>query len=112
MLAEACATGKPVYMFDLAHDGASVADRLGNWLEPDWIKAFLYQKLIWGLAPKKVTRDIRVVHRHLLDTGRVAWLGEPAPSGPPLGDEMARAAARVRDLLAPVEADEMRLTGS
>jgi mitochondrial fission protein ELM1 len=112
MLAEACATGKPVYMFDLARDGASVADRLANWLEPDWIKAFLYQKLVWGLAPKKVTRDIRVVHRHLLDTGRVAWLGEPAPSGPPLGDEMARAAARVRDLLAPVEADEMRLTGS
>ena len=117
MLAEACATGKPVYMFDLAEDGdetgeRSLAARLRDGLEPDRVKAYLYRKLMWGLAPRKITRDIRVVHRHLLSTGRVAWLGDPAPAGPPLGDEVAHAAARVRDLVAPVAADEMRLTGS
>jgi uncharacterized protein len=121
MLAEACATGKPVYMFDLAADEAAVGEgsvagrlrRLGDWLEPDFVKAFLYRKLMWRIAPRKITRDIWVVHRHLLATGRVAWLGDPAPNGPPLVDEMACAVARVRSLVAPVEAAEpARLTGS
>ena len=113
MLAEACATGKPVYMADLAGNDrtpreSTIAGRLHELrdrLEFDRIKAFLYRKLMWGLAPKKITRDIRVVHRQLLETGRVAWLGDAQPHGSAPVDEMARAVARVRSLMASARAE-------
>ena len=109
MLAEACATGKPVYMADLARNDRwdeerSIPDRLrqlADRLEFDRIKAFLYRKLMRGLAPRKITRDIRVVHHHLLRRQRVAWLGEPEPRNAAAVDELPRAVARVRSLMAP-----------
>ena len=48
------------------------------------------------------TRDLRVVHRALLATGRVSWLGEPAACRGALrvvGDEMTRTLNRLRGLL-------------
>ena len=108
MLAEACATGKPVYMVDLArHDRdageRSIAGRLRGLkdrLEFDRMKAFLYRTLMWNFAPRKITRDIRVVHHQLLESGRAAWLGDAEPHGSAPVDEMARAVTRVRSLMA------------
>jgi len=47
------------------------------------------------------TRDLRVVHRALLATGRVGWFGEPLPAaGVRLaGDETTRTANRVHGLV-------------
>lgn len=73
MLSEACATGKPVYMFDLGgmgEDRVSLRDfRLGG---------MLYALLLrWFWQP--LTRDITLVHEQLMGTGVVSWLGQSEP---------------------------------
>jgi hypothetical protein len=60
----------------------------------------LYRWLMhWG--PKRLSRDIGLVHRRLLERGHAVWLGEAFPDGvpPPLRD-LERALARVRALFA------------
>lgn len=100
MLAEACATGKCVYLFDLDSPASSLAGACLRVLEPDRVRAFLYRKLMWGMAPKRITRDIRTVHRLLLESGRAVWLGQEfgLPPPPPLDDRSATV-DRVRALL-------------
>jgi mitochondrial fission protein ELM1 len=85
MLTEACATGKPVYMFD---PGAEDFRLSGLW----------YRGLMrWG--PQRLTRDISLVHRYLREAGNAVWLGESFPDHPPPPlQDMARALARVRAL--------------
>ena len=51
------------------------------------------------IGPQRLSRDIRLVHRKLLEQGRVAWLGDtqqPVPATPL--DDMDRAVQRVRCL--------------
>ena len=95
MLSEACATGRPVQIFDLG------GMRRGEAIERDFrVGAFLYAGLMrWGWQP--LSRDITLVHRQLLDSGRVTWLGEePVGSPPDAGQsDMQRAVAAVRQLL-------------
>ncbi|MEJ2027957.1 MAG: ELM1/GtrOC1 family putative glycosyltransferase, partial [Limibacillus sp.] len=95
MLSEACATGRPVQIFDLG------GMRQGEAAERDFrVGAFLYAGLMrWGWQP--LSRDITLVHRQLLDSGRVTWLGEePVGSPPDAGQsDMQRAVAAVRQLL-------------
>ena len=77
MLSEACATGKPVYMAELGGYGypmrpvrkAAVDFRLSA-LTYCWMMRF---------APKRLSRDLRLVHNNLLSESRVAWLGESFP---------------------------------
>jgi mitochondrial fission protein ELM1 len=99
MLTEACATGKPVYMFGA--DRAPVSPDGGGRGERDFrLSGLLYRGLMrWG--PKRLTRDITLVHRHLLAGGHAVWLGEGFPERvpPPLRD-LERALARVRGLFA------------
>ena len=113
MIAEACATAKPVHLFDLGEGPFSMRAPLGLDGEPEpalrpdprrWLKEFglptaLYRFLLRH-APAKLTRDIRLVHRRFVASGRACWLGEAAPSAvrPPLFD-LDRAVARVRALL-------------
>ena len=87
MLAEACETGKPVYIFDLGEGlfsmkepHVSPAAREVDWL---WLMSTLrasYKdaevKLIRNLLPKRLQRDTRVVHQRLIKHGSAAWLGE------------------------------------
>jgi mitochondrial fission protein ELM1 len=102
MLAEACATQKPVYIFDLAKTEAE--DRQpSHWLRrcnAQRLRALLYRQVMLRVAPRNVRREIAAVHEALLSSGRAAWLGEalPKPSLQPL-DDMPRALARVRALL-------------
>jgi mitochondrial fission protein ELM1 len=99
MLTEACATGKPVYMFDadrvpMAAEGAGAGERDFR------LSGLLYGWLMrWG--PRRLSRDISLVHRHLLQGGHAVWLGNDFPAGasPPLHD-LERALARVRELFA------------
>jgi mitochondrial fission protein ELM1 len=85
MLTEACATGKPVYMFDPGNTDFRLTGRL-------------YQGLMrWG--PQRMTRDIALVHRYLREAGNAVWLGEAFPDHPPpLLLDMEHAVTRVRAL--------------
>ena len=114
MLTDACATRKPVYIFDLGDSEHSMRSiDVGNsshsirpmpwwknW-DSDYIRAFGY-RLLMKLAPQRLTREIRIVHEKLIASGRAVWLGDdfPAEAPPPLTD-VARAVAHVGALLEP-----------
>lgn len=94
MLSEACATGKPVTMFDLGgmrdiNDESARDFRLGGTLY-----GFL---LRWLWRP--LSRDITLVHRRLLETGCAAWIeGVLVTARVPAQSDLQRAVAAVRKL--------------
>ncbi len=110
MMAEACVTGRPVYLYDTGEGRTSM--RENPWLDGEaattddarlglsrWhLKAHVY-RLTMRMGPQRLTRDIRIVQQLLVDTKRAVWLGDghPDASPPPLED-MPRAVARVKDL--------------
>jgi hypothetical protein len=101
MLTEACATGKPVYMFDAGEPCRMSASVNAEGGDRDFrLSGSLYRWLMrWG--PKRLSRDIALVHRRLIEGGHAVWLGESFPDQvpPPLRD-LERALARVRALFA------------
>ena len=110
MLTEACATRKPVYMFDL-HTGpenrwALLESLIGKVDTSRWrrLRRLRFQPLVFRLAfalgPTRMTRDVRIIQRQLVAQRRAVWLGEAFPDGhpPPPLDDVARAVARVRAL--------------
>lgn len=95
MLIEAIASGKPVHIFDLATPGPA-----GGWRAPR------LGAVLWRLGrmagPRRLARDIGIIHRRQVAAGRAVWLDQPWNSGrtpPPLADT-AHAAERVRALFA------------
>ena len=112
MLAEACATRKPVYIFDLGEGeqsmrpeiaDAAAAARLAlsgrRRLERAHVAAFLYRQMM-KFGPERLSRDIRIIHRYLINSGRAVWLGDDFPQDRslPTLDCLGRAVARVRAL--------------
>jgi uncharacterized protein len=100
MLAEACAMRKPVYLYDFPQAGPWWRDASAlRW------KPFVHL-LAMSIGPRRMRRDVRRIHRALLDAGRVRALGAQAGSDATQvmravdDDELARTAARVRALLA------------
>ncbi len=110
MLAEACSTGKPVFVFDLARgrgsrrpplpaDGRirkrSLWERLA-----DWHPRPVIYRLGMQLGPRRLTRDVSLIHRRQVELGRAVWLGDPWPEGqtPPPPRDLERAVAAVRAL--------------
>jgi uncharacterized protein len=102
MITEACVTGKPVFMFDFG--GGPVAMRPSRswrqWLDPypeTWVYA-LYMCL--PRCRLNRTRDLRLVQRAILASGRAQWLGDQGrfPAAPPESSDVAQAVARVRAL--------------
>lgn len=95
MLSEACATGKPVTMFDLGGmrdiDDESTRDfRLGGSLYA------LLMRWFW----RRLTRDITLVHRRLRESGFAVWIEEVlATARVPAETDLQRAVAAVRKLL-------------
>jgi mitochondrial fission protein ELM1 len=111
MLTDACATRKPVYIFDLGDgkhsmsamdvENTSRPSRSMPWWKAwdgDYIRAFGY-RLRMKLAPLRLTREIRIVHEKLISSGHAVWLGDEFPTEmpPPLKD-VSRAVARIRAL--------------
>jgi hypothetical protein len=103
MVAEACATDRPVHLFDpgrgwtsmrLASRPRSVREGL---LSFD-ARALLHAALV-RLGPARMRRDIGIMLRSLVASGRAAWLGDASPSAAqrPLED-LPHAASRVRAL--------------
>ena len=116
MMAEACVTGRAVYLFDTGEgrtsmkhnpwlDGVSglastsdEEDATGIGLNRWHLKAHVY-RLTMRLGPRRLTRDIRIVQQLLIDSDRAIWLGDGRPKleSRPLED-MRRAVARVQEL--------------
>lgn len=105
MLAEASATGKPVQMFNFGGDVLPMRENAAGSTDQPLIARIrgrlyeAYMRLPRGRLNR--SRDLRIVHRALLATGRVSWLGEAARAGAlrVVGDEMTRTLNRLRGLL-------------
>ena len=104
MLTEACATRKPVFMFDLGegrHAMRANAPPGSRRLlpEPDNIRAFWYRQMM-KYGPLRLSHDIRLIHQRLVEEKRAVWLGDDFKDWqtPPPVDSVPRAVARVRAL--------------
>ncbi len=117
MLTEACATRKPVHIFDLGvgrnamrrQEPAQIisAVKEGKVFEKAHLKAFIY-RLTMHIGPERMTRDIRIVHQVLVDNGMAVWLGDRFPEGTPPGVESVKlAVARVRGLFGLAEVPDV-----
>ena len=94
MLSEACATGKPVQMFDLG--GMNGPARYPTDFR---LGASLYAAMMRWL-PQSLSRDITLVHRQLREAGRAVWLEEePGAVAVPGESDLQRAVAAVQRLL-------------
>lgn len=113
MITEACATGKPVHLFDLGEGPLSMRAPLGidgevagprldprRWLREAGLPTAFYRFMLRH-SPRRLTRDIRLVHERIVAAGRARWLGEETAAARhrPSAD-LDRAVARVRALLA------------
>jgi hypothetical protein len=91
MLAEACATGKPVHIFDLGEG------RYGMRQPPvpspkrivarPWLMSALRARaknfkvmIINKVLPARFQRDTRTIHRKLVQSGMAVWLGDAFPA--------------------------------
>lgn len=102
MLAEANATGAPLFIFDLSDCpqpfAADTEDCKPWWRLPH---NFRYRpvvhRLLMSIGPPRMRRDITNIQRQLVASGRASWVGQPAPSltiSQPLND-LARIVKRV-----------------
>jgi uncharacterized protein len=97
MLSEACATGRPVQIFDLGgmrgHNEVAVDFRMQATLY-SWLMRWLWQRL---------SRDITLVHKQLRASSRAFWLEEEfGASVLPAESDMQRAVAAVQGLFGEV----------
>jgi mitochondrial fission protein ELM1 len=95
MLSEACATGKPVAMFDLG----GMRDPFDESTRDFRVGGSLYALLLrWFWQP--LSRDITLVHSQLRDSGRAAWIEEVLTTVRVPGEtDLQRAVAAVHKLL-------------
>ncbi|MDJ0877023.1 MAG: ELM1/GtrOC1 family putative glycosyltransferase [Halieaceae bacterium] len=102
MLSEACATGKPVYIYDLGGMREEVP------VERDFRWGGFFYGLLMRWLWQRLSRDITLVHRQLLAAQRASWLGEAPPSQAeaPVND-LARAVSATRALLGEPQAVDL-----
>ena len=105
MATEACATGKPVYLFDMGRSWFSMRRpaRLPSLRElfTDFDRRALVYRLALAFGPRRLVRDLQVVPERFVANGRAAWLGDPAPQGSPSPlRDLERAAEAVETLFA------------
>ena len=115
MLSEACSTRKPVYIFDpgvgnnAMHSGPGQQASVSAGERNDFRLSALFYRLMMQIGPQRLSRDLRLVHQWLVDNHHAVWLGErfPNETPPPLKD-IESAVARVKALLKPRAASEVR----
>jgi hypothetical protein len=113
MLAEACATGKPVHIFDLGEGRYGMREnapqRAPAAVAHPWLMSALRARakhlkvrVAKAILPVRLHRDTRPIHRKLIESGRAVWLGDAFPDRPVPAQQsdVAVVAARVRSLLA------------
>ena len=99
MLSEACATRRPVHIFDCNTGSQAMRAGFTNSGQNDFrVTAYLYRALMqWG--PQRLSRDISLIHKRLLAESRACWLGEdPQSLAPRLTEDLENAVVRVRAL--------------
>jgi mitochondrial fission protein ELM1 len=117
MLAEACATGKPVHIFDLGEGRYGMrqppARRRRIVVRHPWLMSALRAfakdievKVIRAVLPKRFHRETGNIHRRLVQSGQAIWLGDDLlPEGKPNGQNCSRdvdeIAAWIREQMAP-----------
>jgi hypothetical protein len=105
MLAEANATGKPLYIFDL-NDKKSSPTRSQNFAQGWWknLNNYRFKPLSFYLAkqlgPKRMLRDVGRIQSELVSKGRATWLGDELKQKTLLQpvDDLARTVSRVKNL--------------
>ena len=96
MLAEACATGKPVYLYDYSDEARGWRTRSAYRWKP------LVHRLAMSIGPPRMRRDVRRIHAALLDARRIRHLdagGDNATKVSSRNDDLTRTVERVRTLL-------------
>lgn len=86
MLAEACETGKPVHIFDLLRGTRSKRppipsdDGFRERTAAETIAEFSLRPFFYKLGivagPKRLTRDVSIIHQKQVEARRANWLGE------------------------------------
>jgi mitochondrial fission protein ELM1 len=115
MLTEACATCRPVHIFDMQDPpiGAMGLSSVGRLRER--LRRMVYglgyrpltHRLGQRLAPVRLRRDVGRLHDSLVCSGRAVWLGDQPPDArPPPLPRIEVATARVRQLLGLPEGGE------
>lgn len=121
MITEACAAGKPVYFFDIGErtnsmripkgvPGARPAPMpsLFGLLRELNLRALVHWTAM-RYGPKRMRRDIRIIHQNLVSSERAVWLNEGTPkASPPPLEDLNNAVARVRALFEPAKRDDVR----
>ncbi len=112
MIAEACATGKPVLLFDIDEGKQSMRaeesrpSSSGALPPPHWRGRNLAStafRLAMRFAPPRWSRDLRIVHGNVVAAGLASWIGE-APrlrSAAAVPPDLEQAVSRVRALFCP-----------
>jgi uncharacterized protein len=96
MLAEACATGKPVFLFDYSDEARGWLTRSAFRWKP------LVHRLAMSIGPVRMRRDVRRIHAALLGAGRIRPLGSADDDATVVtnrNDDLTRTVERVRALL-------------
>ena len=119
MLTEACATRKPVHIFGLGvgrtamrqqeQESAQIISAVteGRVFERAHVQAFIY-RMTMHVGPQRMTRDIRIVHKVLVDNDMAVWLGDPFSQGDSRAVEsVKRAVDRVRGLFGLTEGPDV-----
>ena len=86
MLAEASATGKPLYIFDLsdcpAAGGGAPRDCRPWWRHRHNLRYKpLSHHLAMALAPRRMRRDVSRIQERLVANGRAVWVGQDWKGG-------------------------------
>jgi mitochondrial fission protein ELM1 len=108
MVAEACATGKPVQIFDMGDGWTRMKSGDDGWpslpASMSLAERFRPRRVLhWMLAhwlPRRIRRDIRNILRPMVAQGRATWLGDDlqATSTPSPSTDLPRSVARVKAL--------------
>jgi mitochondrial fission protein ELM1 len=94
MLAEACATGRPVELFDSTRPRKQPKRLLGAFPRSQRFKEALTG---WGIV--KPRRDFPALHRELMERGLLCFPGQKQSPQPAKPDDLARTVSRIRRLM-------------
>lgn len=119
MLAEANATGVPLFIFDLSdcpQPYAEAHEDCKSWwrLPHNYRYRPMVHRLLMCIGPRRMRRDITNIQRQLVAGGVASWVGQPLPAGTkkqPARD-MDRVVMRVLNMFEPAEMNSQLSVGS